>query len=153
MTAELTGMGSFQAAPTMDGLTMARGRFDPSCISRCSANCLVNVQVFGLVPINRGVMVLIMSSSIHLQKHAMVHCTPLFYQHISKKLFYSLRVRRLVNTGLNFSKYQRQNLQKYLQVLKVSVTEILYCKFDKIDRPIFNTQAFEVKDLTNSSKF
>jgi len=50
----------------MDGRTMARGRSAPSVTSMLSASCFVNVYVLGLCPIRRGVIRLIISSSIHL---------------------------------------------------------------------------------------
>jgi len=64
---KLTGNGSFHEAPTIEGLTIARGRLDPSFINRCSAKCLVNVYVFGLLPISCGVTIFTISSSIHLK--------------------------------------------------------------------------------------
>lgn len=61
-----TGNGSFQLAPTIEGLTMAILRFPDSCWTRCSAKALVNVYVLGRSPNNFGVIKETSLSSIHL---------------------------------------------------------------------------------------
>ena len=63
---DLTGTGSDQDAPTMDGLTMATGRPLLSSTSRYSAKAFVYVYVFGRDPISLLVSACIASASIHL---------------------------------------------------------------------------------------
>lgn len=61
-----TGNGSFQLAPTIEGLTMAILRFPHSCWTRCSAKALVYVYVLGRSPNSFGVIKETSLSSIHL---------------------------------------------------------------------------------------
>lgn len=63
---QLTGKGSFQLAPTIDGRTIATFSFAPSCCTTYSANAFVYMYVLGLSPINLGVISFTRPSSIHL---------------------------------------------------------------------------------------
>lgn len=65
----LTGKGSCQLAPTMDGLIMPMLSLWLSCWMMDSASALVKVYVLGRSPISRGVMSHTMLSSIHLHTH------------------------------------------------------------------------------------
>lgn len=65
----LTGIGSFNDAPIIDGLKMATGRSAACCDSTCSARLFVKVYVLGLLPITCGVIAFTMSSFIHLFIH------------------------------------------------------------------------------------
>ncbi len=62
----LTGNGSFQLAPTIEGLMMATLRFPHSCWMSCSAKALVYVYVLGRSPNSFGVIKETSLSSIHL---------------------------------------------------------------------------------------